>query len=104
VSGKRGSLAERFWAKVERRGPTECWEWRGARKPKGYGSFRIGNRVDCAHWVAYRLAVGEVPAGLQVLHSCDNPPCCNPAHLRPGTPLENTRDSIIRGRRRKKAA
>lgn len=50
--------------------------------------------------VAYEIYVGPIPAGLHVLHKCDNPPCVNPDHLFVGTPLDNARDCSAKGRRR----
>ncbi len=87
--------ATRFWAKVRRGAPNECWPWTGRRDPKGYG--RCG-RHDLAHREAFRLANGR-PASMNVCHSCDNPPCCNPAHLWEGSQLENVRDMVSKGRR-----
>jgi hypothetical protein len=70
-----------------------CWEWTGYRDPLGYGMTALivdGTRKTMkAHRAVYLTCVGDVPAGLFLLHSCDNPPCCNPAHLRPGTQIEN---------------
>ncbi len=84
-----------FWAKVEKRdGPNGCWVWTGARS-HGYGT--LGARGK-AHRHSYELANGPIPAGLDILHSCDNPPCVNPAHLRAGTAKDNARDAKERGR------
>jgi len=88
----------RFWAKVSKGEPNVCWPWLGAKKPKGYGNVRINKRYLIAHRVAYELTNGPIPEGLVVMHSCDNPSCCNPAHLSPGTVLENTEDMITKGR------
>jgi len=93
----------RFWSKVNRGGPDECWEWQAYRITQrgGYGHIRW--KVDGrwamvrAHRVAWELTHG--PAGdLGVLHACDNPPCCNPAHLFLGTQQSNMRDKIRKGR------
>lgn len=91
---------ERFWALVDRQGPDECWPWRGTRDPRGYGSFTPVSGLPAVHVHrhAYRLAKGPIPRGLYVLHHCDNPPCVNPAHLYAGTPLDNMRDKVDRGR------
>jgi len=93
--------SDRFWSKVDQSASvTECWPWMGARHRAGYGAFGVRHqRADYAHRVAWRLTYGEIPAGLQVLHLCDNPPCVNPAHLILGTQLANIRDMDAKGRR-----
>lgn len=87
----------RFWLKIKRGDPYECWLWQ-AGKEHGYGSFRMGGRSLRAHRLAWELANGPIPTGKHVLHHCDNPPCCNPAHLYVGTNVENGRDRKERGR------
>lgn len=87
---------ERFWSKVDKSG--ECWYWTASRDPKGYGTFGFEGKVHKAHRIAYTLAFGEIPAGAHILHSCDNPPCVNPGHLRPGTHTENMQDKVMHGR------
>lgn len=90
---------ERFWSKVDQSGgPGECWPWTAARKRGGYGMFRVGNGMRKASRVALELTCGSVPPGLFVCHSCDNPPCCNPAHLWAGTAKDNHTDMIAKGR------
>src|SRR5690606_32428514 len=71
----------RFWGKVDVRGPSECWPWKASTWPSGYGQFRMDGRPTGAHRVAYAVTRGDIPAGLHVLHRCDNPPCVNPNHL-----------------------
>jgi hypothetical protein len=94
------------WTRLSRHldmdgGPDACWEWTGYRDPLGYGMTALivdGTRKTMkAHRAVYLTCVGDVPAGLFLLHSCDNPPCCNPAHLRPGTQIENMHDRKTRG-------
>jgi len=73
---------------------TGCWEWPGAKTPKGYGmiGYQPSNRGwEYTHRLMYKLTVGPIPDGTQLDHfGCDNPSCCNPAHLRPVSPRENT--------------
>lgn len=84
-----------FWGRVTVTDPGSCWEWRGRRKSKmGYGAFQD----RAAHRLAYELVNGEIPDGLLIRHVCDNPLCCNPRHLIPGTAQDNTNDALRRGR------
>ena len=97
--------AERFWANVDKRGPDECWEWKGARSRFGYGYFHAPCiRQTLAHRAAYIIHNGPFPslaAGrCVVMHKCDNPPCVNPAHLSVGTHLDNVQDMIKKSRGR----
>ena len=88
----------RFWAKVDVRSPDECWLWLGARSGLGYGCFTIKHAAYTAHRIALAAAATEVPVNRGVMHGCDNPPCCNPAHLSLGTQAENMRDMRKKGR------
>jgi hypothetical protein len=94
-------LAERFWEKVDRSaGPGACWPWRARVDQDGYGHFTVSSarRSAGAHRVAYELCVGEIPDGMCVCHACDNPACCNPAHLFVGTNVDNVTDRQTKGR------
>ena len=93
------SLAARFWPKVDKRGPDECWPWRACRHPRGYGKIGADAKTLVASRVAWEIAhQTQIPPGLFVLHSCDNPPCVNPAHLSLGTARDNLIDAISKGR------
>ncbi len=86
-----------FWAQILP-SPSGCWEWTGGRNDKGYGTVRWDDKNRLAHRIAYTLAIGPIPDGLGVCHTCDNPPCCRPDHLFPGTQLDNIRDAKAKGR------
>jgi hypothetical protein len=89
---------QRFWSKVDKRGPEECWPWMGAIRSGRYGVTTGRNRY--AHRQAWEFANGPIPAGLDVCHHCDNMVCCNPAHLFTGTAKDNAADMMRKGRGR----
>ncbi len=94
------TFADRFWSKVEV--GEGCWVWTGSRLRLGYGRIYSGvsNVVVQAHRASYEIHHGPIPDGMFVMHTCDNPPCVNPTHLRLGTPLENHGDMRAKGRAR----
>lgn len=98
AAAKSERAASNFWNRIERGPDDACWVWRGALVSTGYGQTRWYGRQVPAHRVAYELVKGPIPDGHLIRHTCDNPPCCNPAHLLPGTPLDNARDRTERGR------
>lgn len=96
------TLADRFWSKVEKQPGDGCWLWTGARMSRNrYGHISVGGRAGGmvgAHRVSWELHFGPIPDGLEVLHSCDNPPCVRPAHLFLGTQATNIVDMDTKGR------
>ena len=91
-------MAERFWTKVEVRGPDDCWPWTGATS-RGYGYMRVNGRNEVASRVAFYLEYGRWPDPW-ALHSCDNRPCANIKHIHEGTRQDNIDEMIGRGRYR----
>jgi hypothetical protein len=91
-----------FSALVARGAADDCWRWKGTTSRRGgYGVFpvpKLRKGGVHAHRVAYVLAHGSIPAGMCVMHRCDNPPCVNPAHLQLGTHGDNIRDAFAKGR------
>lgn len=94
---KQGSRKSPIWDSVARR-DDGCWVWLGAKDRDGYGRVMVDGRTMGAHRIAYEESHGPVPDGLVVMHSCDNPSCVNPDHLRVGTQAENIQDRDAKGR------
>lgn len=74
--------------------PAGCWEWLGAVNSKGYGQVWDGENKKVLY--CHRVMSGATSG--TVLHSCDNPVCCNPEHLTIGTPKDNSEDMVTKGR------
>jgi hypothetical protein len=102
----RGSLEDRFWKKVDKRGDDDCWNWL-ASGVDGYGSIGSGGRSGAkilAHRLSWEIHNGPIPEsedhhGFVVMHSCDNRKCVNPKHLTLGTQADNVKDMDLKGRR-----
>ena len=93
------TLADRFWRRVKKdeKHPDNCWGWTGSLLER-YGKITVNGRGTNAPRASWLLHFGEIPAGMQVCHKCDNPACTNPAHLWLGTAKENCFDKMGKGR------
>lgn len=102
----RKTATERFWEKVDKRGPNDCWEWMAGGLKSGHGRIRAYGRMILCHRFSWELVNGPIPEGegyhgTCVLHKCDNPPCVNPAHLFLGTNNDNVQDKVKKNRHQK---
>lgn len=88
---------DKFWSNVRMGSIDACWPWEGPAAGYGYGLYISGSYRMLSHRVALVLSSGQ-DSPLHTLHSCDNPPCCNPIHLSWGTHADNMREMADRGR------
>jgi hypothetical protein len=102
-----GTLEQRFWEKVEKRGPDDCWPWKATPNHDGYGLFKYNGKDLYAARVSYELRFGKMPASMETCHTCDvryakgdisYRLCVNPAHLIAGTHIQNIKDMHAKGR------
>lgn len=94
------SANQRFWEKVDVRGEDDCWIWMASRDSCNYGMFypkEYPNGIKASRY-SWKIHNGEIPKGIYVCHTCDNPPCVNPKHLFLGTQKDNMQDMVQKGR------
>lgn len=93
------NIKDRFWSKVDVRGKSACWEWK-ANKVHGYGMLATKSKSAPikAHRLSWMIHYGEIPSGMAICHSCDNPGCVNPNHLMLGTQKANMIDAAKKGK------
>lgn len=87
---------DRFWSKVDIKGPNECWDWNSYKHRQGYGVIKVNSKLLLAHRVSAELAGISIKD--KICHSCDNPSCVNPNHLFAGTQKDNINDKINKQR------
>jgi hypothetical protein len=96
------TLEERLLSKLEFDPNSGCWLWSGSGVDGGYGRISSGGRrgtpMVLTHRAAYTIWIGPLSSEVDVLHRCDTPPCCNPAHLFLGNDFTNCADKIAKGR------
>ena len=105
--GRPANTPEVLWSKVDKRSENECWEWKGFKNHDGYGRTWINDKGYYAHRVIYSLVypnkinlnapTSQNETGF-LLHTCDNPSCCNPKHLWVGNHADNMADKAAKGR------
>jgi len=89
-------LLRDFWKNVEIGDAADCWPWLRGKNKGGYGQLQLDGKKRLAHRVAWDISKIETCDGWLVCHTCDNPECCNPAHLYRGTYQDNVRDMLQR--------
>jgi hypothetical protein len=108
--GRPANTPDVLWSKVDKKGEDECWNWLGFKNEDGYGRVQINDWQYYAHRVIYNLVFPDVinikapkltdEKGF-LLHTCDNPSCCNPKHLWVGTHKENMEDKVKKNRQKR---
>jgi len=98
AEARRRPVADRFWEKVDKKTPAECWPWTGGKFADGYGAINVDGKAQRASRVCYEIVNGAFDPKMDVLHQCDNKICVNPLHLKLGTHAQNMADKAKRGR------
>ena len=99
-AAERQHTRRQFWERTDQSGgPDACWPWQGYCNDQGYGKVNSEGKKWATHRLAFTIAYGPIPDEVDVLHSCDNPPCCNPAHLFLGDDFDNQQDAVAKGRK-----
>lgn len=99
MTGKRGTVEERFSTKYIPEPNSGCWIWTASIYPTGYGQMMMPTgRPERAHRVSFKIYKGRIPKKLDVMHSCDLRCCVNPDHLSIGTRKQNMEDAVRRNR------
>lgn len=97
------TAAQRFLEKVQMpESNHDCWIWAARTNEWGYGTMEINGKSIRAHRLSYLMFNGDLIPGKVVMHTCDNPVCVNPNHLRQGTHKDNSQDMVDKGRSTKK--
>lgn len=91
-------VADMLMERCTRESEDSCWEWSGYRDRDGYGLLKLDKRQQRAHRLAHLEWIGPLDPGQIVLHSCDNPSCINPRHLRAGSHMDNAQDRMVKDR------
>jgi hypothetical protein len=106
-AGRPANTPEVLWSKIDVKTEDECWNWKGYKNEDGYGRTWINDCGYYAHRVIYDLVYPNIitlsaPKNTDetgfILHTCDNPSCCNPKHLWVGNCSENIADKVKKGR------
>ncbi len=94
----RGNSKEDVWERIDKKSDIECWPYIGTLTGKGYGQISIKLKRYRSHRLVYEEIYGDIPEGMLVCHSCNNPSCCNPNHLYLDTPKGNS-DYMVKQKR-----